>query len=274
MDADELYRLPREEFTATRDAAAKQRKAAGDPDGAKALKALRRPSVSARLVNLLAGQEPDLLEQLLELGPALALAQATGQGEELRALGAQRRELIGAVTSRAVQLGGRDVATAVRDEVAATLETALADPGSAEAVRSGRLVRALSYAGFGGVDLDGAVAAAGSPKPKKQKTDQTADRTAAAEAAALEVAGRLDDAVRACERAERVRGEAQEQVQRAHDDLARLRAALRAAEQQAQAAEAQARNRDEAAAKAVEAVRRAQDAADAARVELDRLRRT
>ena len=281
MHADDLYRLPPEEFTSARDAAAKERKAAGDAEAAKELKALRRPSVAAWLVNLLAAQERELLEQLLELGPALAEAQATGHGDELRALGAQRRELVAAVTARAVDLGGRDVTSSVRDEVAATLETALADVDFAEAVRSGRLVRSLSYAGFGGVDLDGAVATMRSPKLKakpqaKAKTptkDDRPDRLAAAEAAALDAAGRLDDAVRACEHAERERTQAQQQAQQTHDEVARLREELREAERRAQEADAGVRQCDEAASSAVEAVRRAQQAEEQARAELDRLRR-
>ncbi|MCY7366514.1 MAG: hypothetical protein LH469_14570, partial [Frankiaceae bacterium] len=96
MDAADLYRLPPEDFTAARDAAAKAAKAGGDADVAKALRALRRPSVPAWLVNGLVAQEPELLEQLLDLGPALAHAQAAGEGDALRELGAQRRALVGA----------------------------------------------------------------------------------------------------------------------------------------------------------------------------------
>ena len=159
MNTAELYALPPEEFTTARDAAAKQAKAAGDPAAGKELKALRRPSVAAWLVNRLAAEQGALLEQLLALGPALAEAQAAGHADDLRALGRQRRQLVEAVAGTAVSAAGRPVAGPVRDEVVSTLEAALADPSSAEAVRSGRLVRALSYAGFGEVDLSGAVAA-------------------------------------------------------------------------------------------------------------------
>jgi hypothetical protein len=158
VDAADLYQLPPEDFTAARDAAAKQAKADGDRSAAAELKALRRPSVAAWLVNRLAQTESELLDSLLALGPELAEAQAAGSGDLLRELGAQRRSLVDAVTDRAVRLAERDVAPAVRVEVSDTLEAALADPASAQAVRSGRLVRGLSYAGFGGVDLDGAVA--------------------------------------------------------------------------------------------------------------------
>ena len=45
MDADELYRLPPEDFTAARDEAAKAARAAGDKEAAAELKALRRRPV-------------------------------------------------------------------------------------------------------------------------------------------------------------------------------------------------------------------------------------
>jgi hypothetical protein len=160
VDAAELYLLPPEDFTAARDAAAAQAKADGDRPAAADLKALRRPSVAAWLVNRLAVHEAELLDSLLGLGPELAQAQSSGSGDLLRELSGQRRALVEAVTARAVALADRQVPSAVRAEVSGTLEAALSDPGSAQAVRSGRLVRALSYAGFGGVDLAGAVAGA------------------------------------------------------------------------------------------------------------------
>ncbi|MCW2667516.1 MAG: hypothetical protein JWN57_2478, partial [Frankiales bacterium] len=64
---EDLYALPPEEFTAARDAAARQARADGDRAGAAALKALRKPTAPAHLVNLLVRAEPDLVDQLLEL---------------------------------------------------------------------------------------------------------------------------------------------------------------------------------------------------------------
>lgn len=275
MGPEQLYALQPEEFVAARDAAAKAARADGDAEVAAQLKALRKPSVSAWLVNLLVREQGDLIEQLLDLGPELARAQAQGQGDELRALGAQRRELVDAVVRQALALAGRDVTAAVRDEVSSTLETALADPGAAEAVRSGMLVRALSYAGFGGVDLEGAVARTGSSprsKPAK-KPDDRAERIAAAETAALEAAGRLDDAVRACEQAQREQAAAHERAETAHQEVDRLRKQLAEAEATAAQADSQRRKPDKAADAAVDTVRKRQQAEERARAELDRLRR-
>ena len=274
VDADDLYRLAPEDFTAARDAAAEQARADGDREGAAALKALRRPTVSAWLLNTLVHEDADLVEQLLALAPGLAQAQAGGDAAALRSLGEQRRQLVGAVVARVVAVGDRPVAAAVRDEVASTLEAALADPASADALRSGRLVRALSYAGFGEVDLVDAVGPSTQvADPPAKEPDQRAQRLVAAEAAALEAAGRLDDAVRACRDAERARAEAArvervlaEQVERLAEQLAAARADHEAAASQAAAAA-------KAARKAAAEVERVQERAERAREELDRLRR-
>jgi hypothetical protein len=133
VDADELYALAPEDFTAARDLAAKQAKAGGDPELAKQLKALRKPSVAVWLVNRLATQQRPLLDQLLALGPALAEAQSAGHADDLRALGQQRRDLVAAVTDAATVAAGRSVTRAVRDEVASTLEAGPAPPGGPRA---------------------------------------------------------------------------------------------------------------------------------------------
>jgi len=283
VDADELYRLPPEQFTAARDALAKRLRRDGDREGAADVAALRRPSVAAWLVNRLAEQSPDLLTQLVDLGPELARAQTGSDAAALRELGAQRHALVEAVSGTAVEAGGRPVSAAVREEVHATLDAALADPASAAAVRSGRLVRALSYAGFGEVDLVGAVAP-GRPAPalgdvaatsgrRDQRREREAAALAAAVAAAADTAGRLDDAVRACERAEARRVRAAEaaqerriEVERRTEELARARAEHDRAREQEQTSA-------DAAAAALEAVRTAQDEAERARAALDRLRR-
>ena len=271
--ADRLYALAPEDFTAARTAEA----AEADKPLRKEIAALRKPTVGAWLVNTLARSEPELLDQLLSLGPAMADAQRTGQGDVLRQLGEQRRQLIGAVTARAFEVAGREPAAAARAEVESTLEAALADPGSADAVRSGRLVRALSYAGFGEVDVTDAVAAPGArpappaakPKPKPQPKKDVA----AAESRALDAAGALDDAVRACESAARAHDDAVAAEAAAAEEVERLVQELAAAREARAAAEAGTRKAARAVTKAEDAVRSAQSAEEKARTALDRLRR-
>src|SRR6185437_4179733 len=81
--ADELYALPLDRFTPERDARAKAAK--GDKDLVAALKALRKPSLAAWVVNLLVRREAGQVEQVLAIGAALREAQEGMDGAELRA---------------------------------------------------------------------------------------------------------------------------------------------------------------------------------------------
>jgi hypothetical protein len=277
----DLYGLPPEQFTAARDAAAKEDKA---------LKGLRRPTVSAWVVNTLTRNDPELLDDLADLGAELAEAQQQGRGDDLRNLAEQRKKLIATVTQRAVELVDRPIAPSARTEVEQTLEAVLSDPASAEAVRSGQLVRALSFAGFGGVDLEGAVAPLPRPDPApkaKARAKSAARDTGAAERRALEAAGALDDAVRRAEAvtktleaAEQELAHAREAEQEADAATAQAQQAVLDAEAAAKAAHRRriaAHKEHEAltrkAANVTKAVATAQDAADTARTALDKLRR-
>ena len=156
--ADELYALPVGEFTAARDARAKELRGS---DLAAPVKALRKPSLAAWVVNLLVRREAEQVTQVLELGAALREAAAGMAGEELRALTRQRRQLTAAVTTRARGLAsseGVKVTESVAEQVESTLTAAMLDAQCAEAVRSGLLVTALSSTGVDAVDLSGAVA--------------------------------------------------------------------------------------------------------------------
>jgi hypothetical protein len=149
----QLYALPPEEFTVARGEAVAAARKSGDRDLAKQVGALRRPTVGAWLVNLLAHQRPDLISELLALGDALRTAQRNLRGDELRDLSAQRRSMVTALAreSRALAVAaGRGVRAALPlDEVQNTLTAALADTDVAEEVRLGRLVKPVEYAGFG-----------------------------------------------------------------------------------------------------------------------------
>lgn len=271
--ADELYSLSPEDFTAARVAAAK-----ADKPAAKEINALRKPTVAAWLVNTLARTEPDLLEELLSLGPALAEAQLAGDGTQLRELGDQRRQLVGAVTNRAFAAADREPTAALRSEVESTLDAALADPATADAVRSGRLTRTLSYAGFGGVDLDDAVAVA----PARRKLATVADPAAkparskdilAAEARAQAAAGDLDDAVRACQQTQQEQDQAEQSERRAATEVADAEQTRQAARGTRSLAEQQARHARRRTEQAGQAVEVAQKKAEKARATLDQLRR-
>ncbi len=150
--AEELYALKPDGFAAARDEHIKQAKANGDKELAKELQALRRPTQSAWLVNMLWRDQGGAMEQLFELSNDLSRAQARASGEDLRSLTSQRRAIETALLARARALGqesGVSLSPETEREVQETLSAALADPQAADQVRSGRLVKPIEYAGFG-----------------------------------------------------------------------------------------------------------------------------
>lgn len=158
--ADALYALSMPDFTPARDARAKELKGQ-DKDLSAQVKALRKPSLAAWVVNALVRHETDQVEQVLAVGEALRAAQESMSADELRALTRQRRQLTAAVTTRARALArelGVKVTPAVADQVEATLTAAMIDQSCAAAVRSGQLVTALAATGVDEVDLATAVA--------------------------------------------------------------------------------------------------------------------
>ncbi len=272
--ADRLYALEPAEFTAARDQAAKQHR-----EHAREIKALRRPTAGAAVVNALARSEPELLDQLLALGPALAKAQQDGDGVALRQLGDRRRQLIEAVVQQAAGATDRPVTAAARGEVASTLEAGLVDTAAADAVRSGRLVRPLAFAGFGGVDLADAVAlpsrsARRAPKqPTPPEPGPGPAQLAAAESAALEAAGALDDAVRHHAATVDAQEQAVHQWGRARAVLLDLQERLAQSEREVVAAEKRVVGEQERRDRADAALADAQSSAETARAALDALLR-
>ncbi|MCZ7439820.1 hypothetical protein O7598_25690 [Micromonospora sp. WMMC241] len=151
-----LYATPPEKFVAARDAAVAQAREAGDPRTAREIGRLRRPTVAAWLVNLLAIRRPELVADLTRLAESLRAAQRDLRGGELRELSAQRRAVVGALVAEVRRLAAAEPAAPPAGklplgEVEATLNAALSDTEVAEQVRTGRLLRSSHYAGFGEV---------------------------------------------------------------------------------------------------------------------------
>ncbi|MFI5833809.1 hypothetical protein ACIA5A_09035 [Micromonospora sp. NPDC051300] len=151
-----LYATPPDRFVAARDAAVAQAREAGDPRTAREIGRLRRPTVAAWLVNLLAIRRPELVADLAQLADSLRAAQRDLRGGTLRELSAQRRAVVGALVAEVRKLAAAEPAAPPPGklplgEVEATLNAALSDAEVAEQVRAGRLLRASHYAGFGEV---------------------------------------------------------------------------------------------------------------------------
>ena len=269
--AGELYTHAPSAFTAARDERAGQVRAAGDAGLAAEIRKLRRPTVSAWLVNLLVREAPTQVGELLELGASLREAQQALAGDRLRDLSAQRGPLVTALVQEAKRLAaqaGQPVSAQAEREVQDTLEAALADPDLAEAVRSGRLTRALSYAGLGGgVGVGDAVAAwapgqeavrtrpeAGQRPAPAQSETGTARRgrreagTAARDRQETDAERRARREAEAAERAREEAEAAERNLREAAEDAREAQAALDAAERET----ASARDRHQARQRQIE----------------------
>ncbi len=282
--ADELYGLSPAEFTAARDAHAQEARAADERDVSDAIRKLRRPTVSAWLVNQLVRSATDRVDQLLELGQELREAQQALDGDQIRDLSAQRGQLTQALVQEARRLAAaanQPVSEANAREVEATFDAALADPAAADAVRSGRLTKALSYAGFGEVDIGDAVAvpSASAERPPaaperarrdkakpgdaasrdEQRATAQRERLEAAQREVWEAEAAAEAAGRAADEAGHHLSTAQQEHQTAQQRIEELEQQLRQARvqysQAAKSVQDACRKRDEAG-RAAEAARR------------------
>lgn len=151
--ADRVYAEPVGAFTAARDAAAK---ACADKALATRIKQLRKPSLAAWAINLLVRRESEQIGQVLELAESLRAAAESLDGDELRTLTRQRRQLTSALSTTAGQLAREfDVRLtgAVVDQVEGMLTAAMLDPVAAEVVRSGLVLTAFTSTGLSELDV-------------------------------------------------------------------------------------------------------------------------
>lgn len=249
--AEELYGLLPEEFTAARTAAVKQAKESGDRQLATALQGLRRPTVAAWSVNLLARRRAELVEQVVALGGSLREAQAMLQGEALRDLTRRRRQLVAAVTQEARSLAaaeGQRLSDAAVRQVEATLQAAMADPGAAEAVRSGLLAQPMASTGLESLaevlavppdllsDRDAAPAEAGSEKPSLSVVRDDTQALHEADQRVEEAGVAVRAAHKLHAKAVKKRAKVQAKVLQLEARVEELRTQLAEAEEQAEAA--------------------------------------
>ncbi|WP_433196053.1 hypothetical protein ACQP1G_43140 [Nocardia sp. CA-107356] len=234
--AVDLYGLDPGAFVAARAVRVAEAKDAGDKELAAAIGKLRKPTMVAWAVNLLARAAPDDIDALLRLGAALRAAQRELSGDQLRALTTQRQQVVNALAKRAGALAsdrGHSVTEGALREVGQTLTAALADDTVADRVRTGTLATSASYEGFG---------PSGASLTAVKETDTT---KSAAEPTAAEsednARQELADALEALESARAARDSAQSEADQAANLLTEsesrieaLREELAHAEQQKQ----------------------------------------
>ncbi|OBH00630.1 hypothetical protein A5696_15510 [Mycobacterium sp. E2699] len=242
---DSLYWAEPDAFTALRAELVAEAKRQGDAAAAKHIGAARKPTTAAWIVNRLALDRKDTKARLADLGDRLRAAHAEMDGERIRALSAEQHKLIDELTRAALAAAEVNRPSAsVREDVAGTLQAAIADPDITE--RLGRLAKPESWSGFGvgeaaPAERSGTAAERRQEKLKKGLADaerakaeadatlseRKADRDAArqrrdeARAVLRDAERRLDKAEAACDEAQRAGRAAAESVKEAKAQLKR-----------------------------------------------------
>lgn len=250
---DELYGASLADFIARRDALAKELKASGDASGAAEVKAQRKPTQIAWVLNQLARRHADDLADLVDVGRDLARAQRKAlrgeAGSDLRDAIGRQRSAVSALTAKTADLM-RELGVAPTehlDEIAGALQAALVDPAVGAKLEEGRLEKVPeTVAGFPGTTQEVEVA---EPEPRagaKAKADAKAKAKAAAKAKA-DAEARANADVKAKAKAD-VRARAEAKAREKADAEARAEEERRAKAREAASAAAResARIADEA----------------------------
>jgi hypothetical protein len=229
----ELYEADPDGFTPRRTELAEHARDAGQPAVAKQISALRKPTRSAWVVNRLVRSDPGVRSRLDAMAADLG---AAADGTRIRELTTARSRLVDELT-RAALAGLAAPAAALREEVTATFDAAIADPEVAG--RLGTLVRAERYAGFG----PGSFTAAPAPKepapvkPPRDPAEAAAERAARRQekiSTAERDLAHADSALEAALAAER---DLEDTVRRQEAELAAARQRLAEARRQSYRAE-------------------------------------
>jgi hypothetical protein len=260
---DELYSVAPDAFTACRTRLVAAAKAAGDAAAARQIGSCRKPTVAAWVANLIARQ--GAAAALTDLGDRLREAHAAGDGNAIRALTHEQRRLVDELTRSGFAAAGQQrPSAAVRDDVTATLQAAVADPDVAG--RLGRLTKAEQWSGF--ADF-GTVTARSSPKPAKREPSPAPvtrpSRSRTPDPAAARAAAELAAATRAKADADAALTELQTDVAAARLRAQDARRRFEAAEQALGSAEAALRAAEDAYASGKQTSREAAAALATAR---------
>ena len=218
--AEDLYGLPLDEFTASRNALAAELKKGGDAEAAASVKALKKPPVTAWAINQLVRANSDDVAALLEVGERLRKAQdAVMEGSDpaaLRTAMADRRELVTELARRAAKMLDKEGAKANRthlDRISATLMNAAVDDEARESLRAGTLT--------GDVDATEDLGSAWTMAAPADLDERPAGEVRAARKEAERLAREADDAeafaTEMAQEAERARSIADQAMQTASD---------------------------------------------------------
>jgi hypothetical protein len=278
---DRLYQLSLDEFTAARNALAKESGAA-----AAEIRALQKPPVAAWAINQVYWRGRPAFHALTASAAALRAghtAVVSGKRADLRAAGKVHEEALDAVLKTAIAIlrdAGQPATDATRQAVATTLR---ALPASTDP--PGRLTRVLQPTGFelmAGLPTRSGPARSAAPAPP-EKAPQGATVSRAKDTARAQAVAKAKEAVAAAARAERTaeqnaRREEFEaartarEAERAASELAKASQALDAAQEAVETAEREAKAATRKKDAAARRVRETADALAAARVRTEAAR--
>jgi len=159
--AAELYDAPPGDFVGLRTRLAREAKTSGLAEAVTRITALRKPSLAAWAINAALRERPEVVDGVLEVGERLRSAQTRLDAAALRGLRTEREQALSTFTRAVAEVArgrGQELTPTVLTDVRATAVAALSSGPAASALGSGALTRALSYSGFGEVDLADAVA--------------------------------------------------------------------------------------------------------------------
>lgn len=188
-----LYAGPLDAFVTSRRARAE---AVSDSGLASKIRALRKPSIAAWVVNVFAQERAVQLGEALHLAQELREAQDDLDAPALAKLGRERRVLTRRLAAAAAELAasrGEPVTSATLEAVELSISAAFFDPVAAGAIASGRLLRALAPASTPS-DIRDAVAGdipaqeSVSPRPSDELQARRVRREAERQVAAAEKA--------------------------------------------------------------------------------------
>jgi len=232
-DLDELYWAKPDDFIALRTKLTKAAKRRGDQDAAKEISATNRPTTAAWAVNRLVIAHRDVGRLIADLGDRLRGAHAAMDGDLIRDLSAEQRKLIDELARTAFQAAElSNPSTAVRDDVTATLQAAIADVSVLQSL--GRLTRAERWSGFGAFGQANQAGQAKTPG-KRTRPQQAADRPRDGKSPAVrrqveKLTAALSEAEQARAAADNALTERQAELAAARDRQAEARQSWRAAE--------------------------------------------
>jgi hypothetical protein len=238
----ELYGGDPDEFMSRRQELAARAREAGETGAAKQIAALRKPTRSAWVVNRLVRADPDVTGRLAALAAELRDAGQSADGGRIRELSAARSRLVDELTRQALD-GLPAPPAAVREEVTATLDAALADPEVAASL--GTLVRAARWAGFG-LDLGAPAPPAPAAKTRKPApAEPSAERDRRHREKIMEAERAVAEADRAADAAGAAEQQLEDTVRRLEAELAQARQQLAEARRQSYRAESRQRRAGE-----------------------------